>query len=71
MSLRASEAVIYGRYGFGMAGEYTEIAIDPARGAPGVRRRHGRHVSGCCSPTRSKQAVRPIYETPPTAGRAS
>ena len=25
MSLRASEAVIYGRYGFGMAGEFTEI----------------------------------------------
>jgi predicted acetyltransferase len=34
MSLRASEAVIYGRYGFGMAGEYTEAEIDPARARP-------------------------------------
>ena len=34
MSLRASEAVIYGRYGFGMAGEYTEASIDAARARP-------------------------------------
>ncbi len=34
MSLRASEAVIYGRYGFGMAGEFTEIEIDTARARP-------------------------------------
>jgi predicted acetyltransferase len=34
MSLRASEAVIYHRYGFGVAGEYTEAVIDAARARP-------------------------------------
>jgi predicted acetyltransferase len=34
MSLRASEAVIYERYGFGMAGEYVEARIDPSRARP-------------------------------------
>src|SRR5262249_1545306 len=34
MSLRASEAVIYSRYGFGVAGEYTEIEIDTLRARP-------------------------------------
>jgi predicted acetyltransferase len=34
MSLRASEAVIYHRYGFGIAGEDTEAAIDTARAKP-------------------------------------
>lgn len=34
MSLRASEAVIYERYGFGMAGEFTEVAIAPSRARP-------------------------------------
>jgi predicted acetyltransferase len=34
MSLRASEAVIYGRYGFGIAGEYLEASIDPHRARP-------------------------------------
>src|SRR5215210_5233109 len=61
MSLRASEAVIYGRYGFGMAGEYTEIEIDPRRARP---------VSGAASggtfkmlrPDEIDAAVRPIYD---------
>jgi len=61
MSLRASEAVIYGRYGFGMAGEFTEIEIDTARARP---------VSGAATggtyrllmPGEIEEAVHPIYE---------
>jgi predicted acetyltransferase len=61
MSLRASEAVIYGRYGFGVAGEYTEAAIETARARP---------VSGGASgggirllrPDEIHANVRPIYE---------
>ena len=61
MSLRASEAVIYGRYGFGVAGEYTEAAIDTARARP---------VSGGAKdgsirllrPDEIHDTVRPIYE---------
>lgn len=34
MSLRASEAVIYERYGFGLAGEFQSITIAPARARP-------------------------------------
>ena len=34
LSLRASEAVIYRRYGFGVAGEYCAVTIDPARAKP-------------------------------------
>ena len=34
MSLRASEATIYGRYGFGVAGEFCSATIDPARLGP-------------------------------------
>ena len=44
MSLRASEAVIYGRYGFGMAGEYVEAAIDAARARPVAGQAAGGHV---------------------------
>ncbi|MDH3293509.1 MAG: GNAT family N-acetyltransferase [Acidimicrobiia bacterium] len=33
-SLRASEAVIYRRYGYGVAGDFTEVAIDPIRARP-------------------------------------
>ena len=61
MSLRASEAVIYGRYGFGVAGEYIEAAIDTARARP---------VSGAASdgsvrllrPDEIHDTVHPIYE---------
>lgn len=61
MSLRASEAVIYGRYGFGMAGEFTEIEIDPARARP---------VSGAAKggsyrlllPDEIEDIVLPIYD---------
>ncbi len=34
MSLRASEAVIYQRYGFGLAGDYTAVRLLPHRAAP-------------------------------------
>lgn len=34
MSLRASEATIYGRYGFGMAGDYLEADLDPRLARP-------------------------------------
>lgn len=34
MSLRASEATIYERYGFGMAGESAEAELDPGRARP-------------------------------------
>ncbi len=33
-SLRASEATIYGRFGFGVAGTYTSVTIDPLRARP-------------------------------------
>src|SRR5262245_39428796 len=61
MSLRASEAVIYSRYGYGVAGEYTEVEIDPVRARP---------VSGAAAggsirllrPDEIEDVVRPIYE---------
>lgn len=34
MSLRASEATIYGRYGFGIAGDAVEAELDPGRARP-------------------------------------
>jgi predicted acetyltransferase len=34
MSLRASEATIYERFGFGLAGEYAAVTIDPRRVSP-------------------------------------
>jgi predicted acetyltransferase len=34
MSLRASEAVIYGRHGFGVAGDFVEAHVIPARATP-------------------------------------
>jgi len=61
MSLRASEAVIYARYGFGMAGEYTEVVIDPARARPVS----GAATDGTFMLLRSdeiKAAVLPIYD---------
>jgi predicted acetyltransferase len=33
-SLRASQATIYERFGYGMAGEYCEVLIDPRRAVP-------------------------------------
>ncbi len=60
-SLRASEAVIYRRYGFGVAGEYAAVRIDPSRVAP-VR---GATASGSfriLEPTEILDVVAPLYE---------
>ncbi len=43
MSLRASEAVIYRRFGFGLAGEYVEAAIDAGRARPVAGQAAGGH----------------------------
>jgi predicted acetyltransferase len=61
MSLRASEAVIYGRYGFGVAGESTEAAIETARARP----LSGAASGGSIRLLRADEihaTVRPIYE---------
>ena len=34
MSLRASQATIYGRFGFGVAGDFCEATLDPGRAGP-------------------------------------
>lgn len=34
LSLRASEAVIYGRYGYGVAGDFCDVSIDARRARP-------------------------------------
>jgi predicted acetyltransferase len=34
MSLRASESTIYERFGFGLAGEFCQITLDPVRASP-------------------------------------
>ena len=61
MSLRASEAVIYSRYGYGMAGEYTEIEVDPARARPVSGPAAGGTIR-LLRPDEIDGAVRPIYE---------
>jgi predicted acetyltransferase len=61
MSLRASEAVIYGRYGFGVAGEYTEAAIETARARPLSGGASGGSVR-LLRPDEIHDTVRPIYE---------
>ncbi len=59
-SLRASEAVIYGRYGFGVAGDANEVTVDPIRARP-IR-------GGADGPVRLLaadevlDAVQPIYD---------
>jgi predicted acetyltransferase len=61
MSLRASEAVIYGRYGFGVAGEYTEAAIETDRARPLSGGASGGGVR-LLRPDEIHDTVRPIYE---------
>ena len=61
MSLRASEAVIYGRYGFGVAGEYIEAAIDTARARPVSGGASGGSVR-LLRPDEIHDTVHPIYE---------
>lgn len=61
MSLRASETVIYGRYGFGVAGDFCEAAVDSRRATP---------VSGAATagsfhyvpPAELLEVVPPLYE---------
>jgi predicted acetyltransferase len=60
MSLRASEAVIYARYGFGMAGEYAEIEIDAARARPVSGAARGGSLR-LLMPDDILETVRPIY----------
>lgn len=60
MSLRASEATIYERFGFGMAGEYTTVTIDPARARP--VRAAGDGTVRLVDREAVLDTVRPIYE---------
>ena len=61
MSLRASEAVIYGRFGFGVAGDHAVVSIDPARVAP----LRGASMGGSfriLDPSEIIETVSPLYE---------
>lgn len=60
MSLRASEATIYERYGFGMAGEYASVTIDPARARP-VRGANATGRIRFVAPDEVLTTVEPIY----------
>jgi predicted acetyltransferase len=60
-SLRASEAVIYRRYGFGVAGEYAAVRIDPARVDP-VRGANANGSFRMLEPTEILDIVEPLYE---------
>lgn len=59
-SLRASEATIYGRFGYGLAGEALTATVDAARATP----LHGSDIGGSFElvrPTDLRDVVRPIY----------
>ena len=61
LSLRASEAVIYRRYGFGIAGEYCAVTIDPARVTP----LQGATTTGSLrilQPDEMLEVLTPLYE---------
>jgi predicted acetyltransferase len=61
MSLRASEAVIYRRYGYGVAGDFCEVAIDSRRTRP-VR---GAETDGSfrlLDPNELVDVIPPLYE---------
>jgi len=59
-SLRASEATIYGRYGFGMAGQALTATIDAARATP-VRGAATTGTFELVAADRILDTVRPIY----------
>jgi predicted acetyltransferase len=61
MSLRASEAVIYGRYGFGLAGEFVEASIDATRARPIAGRAHAGSIR-LLQPDEILTTIRPVYE---------
>lgn len=61
MSLRASEATIYERYGFGVAGDYATMTLDPAKARP-IR---GAATGGSfriLSPAEIRPLVEPLYD---------
>ncbi|MGI9032060.1 MAG: GNAT family N-acetyltransferase [Ilumatobacteraceae bacterium] len=59
-SLRASEAVIYGRFGFGIAGRASEVTVDPTLARP-VRAAAGGSVR-LLSPDEVRKVVPPLYD---------
>jgi predicted acetyltransferase len=61
MSLRASEATIYERYGFGVAGDYATMTLDPVKARP-IR---GAATAGSfriLSPDEIRPIVEPLYD---------
>ncbi len=60
MSLRASEAVIYERYGFGVAGEYAAIAVDAGRARPVANTAPG--MITLLAPEEILDTVIPVYQ---------
>jgi len=67
-SLRASEGLIYGRFGFGVAGDAAEITLDPPAPARSAVLRAGR--CACWHATRSSTSS-PRCTNDPPLGRAS
>lgn len=61
MSLRASEAVIYGRFGFGIAGDHTVVTIDPARATPLIGASDGGSLR-ILEPTEIIDLTGPLYD---------
>lgn len=61
MSLRASEAVIYGRFGFGVAGDHSMVSIDPARATPLIGASDGGSLR-ILEPTEIVDVTGPLYE---------
>jgi predicted acetyltransferase len=61
MSLRASEAVIYQRFGFGLAGEFIEASIDAARARPVAGQAVGGHIR-LLRPDEIIPTIREVYD---------
>ncbi len=59
MSLRASEAVIYQRYGFGVAGEFAAMAVDAGRAQPVANTAPG--MVTLLTPGEILETVIPVY----------
>jgi predicted acetyltransferase len=60
-SLRASEAVIYHRFGFGIAGRASEVTVDPLLAGP-VRAAASGGTMRILAPDEILDVVRPIYD---------
>ena len=65
-SLRASEAVIYARYGFGVAGEACEITLDPRAARP-IRAADRTGSIRLLAPEEIMDVVPPLYDRVATA----